>query len=240
MTSWASSVRPASAVTIPRRSSPVRAVVSARPSPSNLPVEAAGWSAATSTKPRRTATADAIVAAGGDALAVHCDVTSLDDVGRLAKFAQDWFGGTTDRCDQQRRCRRGRQRDRRHRHRRLALGSWHQPVGPHPRLSRVHADSARGRLRRDHQRRVGRRFRRGSRHGRVQRQQGGRAVAVRDPCRRTVRHRCARHGAVPDVRQDQHRRDRPDQRQVDRDCGPADALDRVLARAGSPHLPRTL
>ena len=38
-------------------------------------------------------TADAIVAAGGDALAVHCDVTSLDDVGRLAKSAQDWFAG---------------------------------------------------------------------------------------------------------------------------------------------------
>src|SRR5689334_3808442 len=39
------------------------------------------------------ATADAIVAAGGEAIAVRCDVTNLDDVSQLAKVAQDWFGG---------------------------------------------------------------------------------------------------------------------------------------------------
>ena len=39
------------------------------------------------------ATADAIVDAGGEALAARCDVTRLDDVSQLAKVAQDWFGG---------------------------------------------------------------------------------------------------------------------------------------------------
>lgn len=39
------------------------------------------------------ATADAILAAGGEALAARCDVTKLDDVSQLAKVAQDWFGG---------------------------------------------------------------------------------------------------------------------------------------------------
>ncbi len=38
-------------------------------------------------------TAEAIVDAGGEALAARCDVTRLDDVGRLATLAQDWFGG---------------------------------------------------------------------------------------------------------------------------------------------------
>lgn len=39
------------------------------------------------------ATADAILGAGGEALAARCDVTKLDDVSQLAKVAQDWFGG---------------------------------------------------------------------------------------------------------------------------------------------------
>lgn len=39
------------------------------------------------------ATADAIVDAGGEALAVRCDVAQLDDVVQLAKVASDWFGG---------------------------------------------------------------------------------------------------------------------------------------------------
>ncbi len=39
------------------------------------------------------ATADDIVAAGGEALALHCDVAQLDDVIQLAKSAQEWFGG---------------------------------------------------------------------------------------------------------------------------------------------------
>jgi NAD(P)-dependent dehydrogenase (short-subunit alcohol dehydrogenase family) len=39
------------------------------------------------------ATADAIVAVGGEALATRCDVAQLDDVVQLAKVAQDWFGG---------------------------------------------------------------------------------------------------------------------------------------------------
>jgi NAD(P)-dependent dehydrogenase (short-subunit alcohol dehydrogenase family) len=37
------------------------------------------------------ATADAINADGGSALAVHCDVTRIADVQRLAAEAQDWF-----------------------------------------------------------------------------------------------------------------------------------------------------
>jgi NAD(P)-dependent dehydrogenase (short-subunit alcohol dehydrogenase family) len=39
------------------------------------------------------ATVDAIVAAGGEALATRCDVSQLEDVVQLAKVAQDWFGG---------------------------------------------------------------------------------------------------------------------------------------------------
>ncbi len=39
------------------------------------------------------ATADAIVAAGGEALAARCDVSLIDDVTRLAEVAQDWFDG---------------------------------------------------------------------------------------------------------------------------------------------------
>ena len=38
------------------------------------------------------ATADAIVAEGGEALAARCDVSRIDDVARLAEMAQDWFG----------------------------------------------------------------------------------------------------------------------------------------------------
>jgi NAD(P)-dependent dehydrogenase (short-subunit alcohol dehydrogenase family) len=38
------------------------------------------------------ATADAIVGTGGDAVATRCDVSRLDDVGRLAEVAQEWFG----------------------------------------------------------------------------------------------------------------------------------------------------
>ncbi|MCT7658062.1 SDR family NAD(P)-dependent oxidoreductase [Mycobacterium deserti] len=39
------------------------------------------------------ATADAINAVGGEAVAVRCDVTRLDDVHVLAEEAQSWFGG---------------------------------------------------------------------------------------------------------------------------------------------------
>jgi NAD(P)-dependent dehydrogenase (short-subunit alcohol dehydrogenase family) len=39
------------------------------------------------------ATADAIGDDGGDALALRCDVTQIDDVKQLAGAAQDWFGG---------------------------------------------------------------------------------------------------------------------------------------------------
>jgi NAD(P)-dependent dehydrogenase (short-subunit alcohol dehydrogenase family) len=38
-------------------------------------------------------TADAIVDAGGEALATRCDVSQLDDVTALAKEAQSWFDG---------------------------------------------------------------------------------------------------------------------------------------------------
>jgi NAD(P)-dependent dehydrogenase (short-subunit alcohol dehydrogenase family) len=39
------------------------------------------------------ATADAIIADGGHALAMHCDVTQIDDMHRLANEAQAWFDG---------------------------------------------------------------------------------------------------------------------------------------------------
>src|ERR1700761_403342 len=39
------------------------------------------------------ATADAIIAAGGQATSVRCDVSQLDDVQQLAKEAQSWLGG---------------------------------------------------------------------------------------------------------------------------------------------------
>lgn len=39
------------------------------------------------------ATADAIIAEGGEALASRCDVSQIDDVRRLAKDAEAWFGG---------------------------------------------------------------------------------------------------------------------------------------------------
>jgi NAD(P)-dependent dehydrogenase (short-subunit alcohol dehydrogenase family) len=38
-------------------------------------------------------TTDAIIAHGGSALAVRCDVSRIDDVRRLATEAQAWFGG---------------------------------------------------------------------------------------------------------------------------------------------------
>jgi NAD(P)-dependent dehydrogenase (short-subunit alcohol dehydrogenase family) len=38
-------------------------------------------------------TAETIVAAGGEALTLHCDVSRLDDVVQLAKSAEDWFAG---------------------------------------------------------------------------------------------------------------------------------------------------
>jgi len=40
-----------------------------------------------------SATADAINARGGEALALRCDVSQLDDVTALAKEAQSWFDG---------------------------------------------------------------------------------------------------------------------------------------------------
>jgi NAD(P)-dependent dehydrogenase (short-subunit alcohol dehydrogenase family) len=39
------------------------------------------------------ATADAITGDGGHALAIHCDVTRIDDMHRLANEAQAWFDG---------------------------------------------------------------------------------------------------------------------------------------------------
>jgi NAD(P)-dependent dehydrogenase (short-subunit alcohol dehydrogenase family) len=39
------------------------------------------------------ATADAILADGGQATSLRCDVSQMDDVALLAKAAQDWFGG---------------------------------------------------------------------------------------------------------------------------------------------------
>ena len=40
-----------------------------------------------------SATADAIIAGGGEATSLRCDVSEVDDVTVLAKEAQSWFGG---------------------------------------------------------------------------------------------------------------------------------------------------
>lgn len=40
-----------------------------------------------------SATADAIIADGGEATSLRCDVSEIDDVTVLAADAQDWFGG---------------------------------------------------------------------------------------------------------------------------------------------------
>ncbi|MDT5195337.1 MAG: hypothetical protein QOH20_2091, partial [Mycobacterium sp.] len=39
------------------------------------------------------ATADAITGEGGEAIALRCDVSSIDEVTQLAQSAQSWFGG---------------------------------------------------------------------------------------------------------------------------------------------------
>ncbi len=93
------------------------------------------------------------------------------------------------------------------------MGAGHQPVGSHSRLPCFRPDPAVGRTvqppARHHQRRLRCRFRRCAQDGRLQRQQGRCAVAVGDPGRRIVRQRSESHGAVPDLRQDEHRRVRP-------------------------------
>ena len=190
MRQWASSVRRRNAATTPPRSSPAQAAASARRSPSSSPAAAAGWSAATSTKPPRSTTADGIVAAGGEALATRCDVAQLDDVIQLAEGvaglvrrpADRWWSTTPASV-------RAARPIGETEHRRLELGTRHQPVGPDSRLPCLRADPARGRVRRHHQRRLRRGIRCGTGDGGLQREQGRRAVAVGDARRRTVRHR---------------------------------------------------
>ena len=60
-----------------------------------------------------SATADAIIADGGEATSLRCDVSELDDVTVLAKEAQSWFGGPPTAGDQQRRSGCGRPPHRR-------------------------------------------------------------------------------------------------------------------------------
>ena len=79
---------------------------------------------------------------------------------------------STDNGDQQRRRRRRWPAHRRGEPRRLAVGTRHQPVGADPRLPCLRTDPSRGRLRRNHQRRIGCGIRRRTGDGRLQRQQG--------------------------------------------------------------------
>ena len=78
-------------------------------------------------------------------LGTHCDVTAIDDVSSARQGGTGLVRRRTDPGGQQRRRRRRRHRHRRDRPRRLELGAGHQPVGPDPRLPRLHADPARGR-----------------------------------------------------------------------------------------------
>ena len=147
---------------------------------------------------------------------LRCDVTQIDDVALLAKEAQDLVRRPSDRGDQQRRRRRGRPCPSA----RPSLDDWNWVLnvnlwGPihgchvFAPILREAAVTGHGR---HHQRRIGGGVRRGAGHGGLQRQQGRRAVAFGDTGRRTDRHRRERDRAVPDVRQDQHRRSRPDHR----------------------------
>ena len=88
-------------------------------------------------------TADAITADGGQALALRCDVSDIDDVELLACEAQSWFDGPPTLVINNAGVGAGGATDRRHRPRRLDLGARHQPVGPDPRLPRLRPDSAR-------------------------------------------------------------------------------------------------
>ncbi len=178
------------------------------------------------------ATADVIGIDGGKALALRCDVAQIDDVHCLAADAQDWFGGAPSVVINN-----------------AGVGAGGLPIGEvsiddwnwvlNVNLwGPIHGCHVFAPILRDagvwrhHQRRLGRRLRCGARHGGLQRQQGRRAVAVGNPCGRTERHRSERHGAVPDIRQDQHRRIRSDIGQVDTDGEQADALDRLLRQNG--------
>ncbi len=75
------------------------------------------------------ATAEAIVAAGGHATAVRCDVSQIDDVQQLAKEAQSWLGGPPTLVINNAGVGAGGSADRGDRPRRLELGPRHQPVG---------------------------------------------------------------------------------------------------------------
>ena len=184
-----------------------------------------------------SATADAIIADGGEATSLRCDVSEVDDVTVLATEAQSWFGGPPTVVINNAGVGAGGLPIGE-----MSLDDWQWVLdinlwGPIHGCHVFAPDPARGRVWRNHQRRIGRGVRRGAGHGRLQRQQGGHAVPVRDAGRRTVRNRRQRHRAVPDLRQDQYRRCGPDLRTVNATGRSADALDRLLSRTGGPHLP---
>ncbi len=154
------------------------------------------------------ATADAIVDSGGEALAVRCDVSHVDDVAQLAKVAQDWFGGPPTVVINNAGVGAGGtaigETDIDDWNWVLGINLWGPIHGCHvfaPILREAGYSAGRHR-----QRRLRCGLRRRTRHGRLQREQGRSAVAVRDTGRRTQRHRRQRHGAVPDLREDQHHR----------------------------------
>ena len=158
---------------------------------------------------KRTVTA--ISEFGGEAVAITCDVTQFDDVQNLAAQSQSWFGAAPTLVINN-----------------AGVGSGGAPIGELPLEdwqwvlginlwgpiygSHVFApDPAGGRLRcpaGHHQRRLGGRVRRRTRHGRLQRQQGRSADAFGDSGGRIVRQRSQSHRALPHLRQDQHHRSR--------------------------------
>lgn len=187
---------------------------------------------------RAEQTAVAIRAAGGQALALTCDVSELEEVEKLAAGAAEWFGAPATLVVNN-----------------AGVGTGGQPVGELPiedwrwalgvnlwgrrtRLPRVRPGPARPGRRRDRQRRLGRRVRRGAADGRLQRGQGRGDVAVGDDGGGAVGHRRRGDGAVPDVRADQRRPGRPDRRPVRRPRRHPHGLDGHVGRCRRPPDPR--
>ena len=169
---------------------------------------------------------------------LRCDVSRLDDVIQLAEGVAGLVRRPADPGDQQRRRRCGRHGDRRDRHRRLELGARHQPVGPDPRLPRVRADPARGRATAGiinvasaaaFGAAPGMAAYNVSKAGVLSLSEtlaaelSGTGVNVTVLCPTFVKTNIVDVG--------------PHHREVDAAGRPADALDRLLPRAGGPHLP---
>ena len=186
------------------------------------------------------ATADAIIGDGGSALALRCDVTRIDDVQRLAAQAQAWFDGPPTLVINN-----------------AGVGAGGTPIGETslddwswvlginlwgpingchvftPILREAGSGQLGGIIN------VASAAAFGAAPGMAAYNVSKAGVlSLRDSGRRTVRHRNRRHRAVSNVRQDQHRRIRPNHRAIHRSRRPADAPYGVLPRPGCAHVPR--